>query len=44
MDAVIKVINIIGSAGAVVGIVWSLIGAYQFFQGRTVIKTVWTMD
>lgn len=34
MDAVIKVINIIGSAGAVVGIVWSLIGAYQFFQGR----------
>lgn len=34
MDAVIKVINIIGSGGAVVGIVWSLIGAYQFFQGR----------
>lgn len=34
MDAVIKVINIIGNAGAVVGIVWAIIGAYQFFQGR----------
>lgn len=34
MDAVIKVINIIGNAAAVVGIVWALIGSYQFFQGR----------
>lgn len=34
MEAVMKVINIIGNAGAVVGIIWALIGAYQFFQGR----------
>ena len=34
MDAVIKLINIIGNAGGVVGIVWALNGAYQFFQGR----------
>ena len=33
MEAVIKVINIIGNAAAVVGIVWALIGSYQF-QGR----------
>lgn len=34
MDAIIKVMLIIGNAGAVVGIVWALIGAYHFFQGR----------
>lgn len=34
MEAVIKVINIIGNAAAVVGIVWAIIGAYHFFQGR----------
>ncbi len=34
MGAVIKVIDIIGNAAAVVGIVWAIIGVYQFFQGR----------
>lgn len=34
MEAVIKVINIIGNAAAVVGIVWAIIGSYHFFQGR----------
>lgn len=34
MDIIVKLVNLIGTAGGIAGGFWALIGVWEFFQGR----------